>query len=146
MATHMALGLLFLGGCRYTLSTSPAAVAAMICAFFPKFPIHSNDNRYHLQAFRHLYVLAAEPRLVISRDIANGRYVYVDLKIKYNSLADVKDRVQQMRAPCFLPELNLIDELTISDNRYWKITFRKDKNWDMLRFVFWLEFFLDRIV
>lgn len=45
LATHMALGLLFLGGGRYTLSTSPSAVAAMLCAFFPKFPTHSNDNR-----------------------------------------------------------------------------------------------------
>ena len=30
---------------RYTLSTKPEAVAAMLCAFFPKFPIHGNDNR-----------------------------------------------------------------------------------------------------
>lgn len=43
---HMALGLLFLGGGRYTLSNSPASVAALICAFYPKFPTHSNDNRY----------------------------------------------------------------------------------------------------
>jgi anaphase-promoting complex subunit 1 len=134
MATHMALGLLFLGGCRYTLSTSPAAVAAMICAFFPKFPIHSNDNRYHLQAFRHLYVLAAEPRLVIPRDIATGRFVYVHLKIKYSKAFDVNETVKQLKAPCFLPELHLIDELTISDDRYWKITFNKEQNWDMLRY------------
>lgn len=46
LASHMALGLLFLGGGRYTLMTSPTAVAAMLCAFFPKFPTHSNDNRY----------------------------------------------------------------------------------------------------
>jgi len=45
LATHMALGLLYLGGGRYTLSTSPPALAAMICAFFPKFPTHSKDNR-----------------------------------------------------------------------------------------------------
>ena len=45
LATHMALGLLFLGGGSYTLSTSPPAIAALICAFFPRFPTHSNDNR-----------------------------------------------------------------------------------------------------
>ena len=45
LATHMALGLLFLGGGRYTLSNSPRAVAALIIALFPKFPTHSNDNR-----------------------------------------------------------------------------------------------------
>ncbi len=45
MALHMALGLLFLGGGRYTLNTEPESVAAMVVAFFPKFPTHSNDNR-----------------------------------------------------------------------------------------------------
>lgn len=45
LATHMALGLLFLGGGRYSLSTSPESIAALIIAFYPKFPTHSNDNR-----------------------------------------------------------------------------------------------------
>ena len=44
-AVHMALGLLFMGGGRYTLGNSDTAVAAMLCAFFPKWPVHSNDNR-----------------------------------------------------------------------------------------------------
>lgn len=45
VALHLSLGLLFLGGGQLTLSTRPEAVAAMICAFYPKFPTHSNDNR-----------------------------------------------------------------------------------------------------
>ena len=45
MAVHCTIGLLFLGGGRSTLSTSPEAVAALIAAFFPKFPTHSEDNR-----------------------------------------------------------------------------------------------------
>ena len=49
LATHMALGLLFLGGGRYTLSTTSEAVAALIIAFYPQFPTHSNDNRYELK-------------------------------------------------------------------------------------------------
>lgn len=132
LATHMSLGLLFLGGCRYTLSTTPESIAAMICAFFPKFPITSNDNRYHLQAFRHLYVLAAEPRLVIPRDIATGKYVYVNLNLKCK-MNDGTIAIKQMRSPCFLPELDLVDEITITDDRYWKITFNKDKNWSILK-------------
>ena len=73
MALHMSLGLLFLGGGRYTLNTRPESVAAMVAAFFPKFPTHSNDNRYHLQALRHLYVLATEPRLLIPRYLGFGK-------------------------------------------------------------------------
>lgn len=45
MAVHCTIGLLFLGGGRATLSTTPTAVAALLAAFFPKFPTHSEDNR-----------------------------------------------------------------------------------------------------
>lgn len=92
MATHMALGFLFLGGCKYTLSRSPFAIASLIIALFPKFPIHSNDNRYHLQAFRHLYVLAVEPKaflqtrlLGLSSDL-NTQFIFHKLKSLWQSL------------------------------------------------------------
>lgn len=45
MAIHMSLGLLFLGAGRFTIAQTPESIAALVCAFFPKFPIHSNDNR-----------------------------------------------------------------------------------------------------
>lgn len=73
MAVHMAIGFLFLGAGRFTLQRTPEAIAALVCALFPKFPVHSNDNRYHLQAFRHLYVLAVEPRILMPRDIDSGK-------------------------------------------------------------------------
>lgn len=73
IAIHMALGFLFLGAGRYTLSRTPEAIAALVISLFPKFPNHSSDNRYHLQAFRHLYVLAIEPRLFLTRDIDSGK-------------------------------------------------------------------------
>ena len=52
MALHMAIGFVFLGGGRYTLTTSTPAIAALVCALYPRFPLSANDNRYHLQAFR----------------------------------------------------------------------------------------------
>jgi len=73
MAIHMALGFLFLGAGRFTLSRTPFSIAILVCALFPKFPTYSTDNRYHLQAFRHLYVLAIEPRLFLPRDIDSGK-------------------------------------------------------------------------
>ncbi len=45
MAVNMALGLLFMAGGRYTLKTDPMSVALMLCAFYPQFPVDSNDNR-----------------------------------------------------------------------------------------------------
>jgi len=132
MAIHMALGLLFLAGCRSTLCSSPESVAALICAFFPKFPIHSNDNRYHLQAFRHLYVLATEARLVIPRDIDTGKSVYVNLHcVVMNKSACCQ--IMKLKAPCFLSELHLLEEVVLDDERYWRISFEKDKNWESLK-------------
>ena len=61
MSVHVALGLLFLGGGKFSLNAqSNEAVAALVISFFPVSPLHTKDGRYHLQAFRHLYVLAAE--------------------------------------------------------------------------------------
>ena len=45
MAINMALGLLFMGGGRYTLKTDSLSIALMMCAFYPHFPVDSNDNR-----------------------------------------------------------------------------------------------------
>jgi anaphase-promoting complex subunit 1 len=81
MAVNMAMGLLFMGGGRYTLKTDSLSVALMICAFYPHFPVDSNDNRFHLQAFRHLYVLASESRLLLSKDVDTNEFCYVPVEI-----------------------------------------------------------------
>ena len=99
MAVHIAIGLLFLGGGRLALASSPRAVAALLVAFFPKFPTHSSDNRYHLQvvrlvdvlcgvpymynlqALRHLYVLAVEPRLVAPCCSQSGSLLSLELQV-----------------------------------------------------------------
>lgn len=128
MAIHMALGFLFLGAGRYTISRRPEAIAALICALFPKFPTHSNDNRYHLQAFRHLYVLAVEPRLFLPRDIDYGKLVVC--KLSYIEF-DQKNLSVTM-APCILPELNTLKAVYINDPNYWPITFERGRNWDQL--------------
>lgn len=128
MCAHMALGFQFMGAGRFTISQSPEAIAALVCALFPKFPTHSNDNRYHLQAFRHLYVLAVEPRLLLPRDIDSGKLclcnvVYVTLNAKH---------ITKM-APCMLPDLETLQSVTFEDSNYWTITFAKGKNWNQLK-------------
>ena len=128
MAIHMALGFLFLGAGRYTISRRPEAIAALICALFPKFPTHSNDNRYHLQAFRHLYVLAVEPRLFLPRDIDSGKLVVC--KLSYVEF-DQKS-VSVTMAPCMLPELDTLKAVYINDPNYWPVTFERGRNWDQL--------------
>ncbi|XP_011861283.1 PREDICTED: anaphase-promoting complex subunit 1 isoform X2 [Vollenhovia emeryi] len=132
LATHMALGLLFLGGGRYTLSNSPNAVAALIISLFPKFPTHSNDNRYHLQALRHLYVLAAEPRIILPRDIDTGQYCYATIHLTFETDKEAEGQEICLQAPCLLPQLCSLKKIELRDSRYWKITFLKYHNWQQL--------------
>ena len=49
LAVGMALGFLFMGGGTQTFGTSNEAVAALVIALFPHFPMNSTDNRCHLQ-------------------------------------------------------------------------------------------------
>lgn len=135
MAIHMALGLLFLGGCRITLNSSPESVAALICAFFPKYPIHTYDNRYHLQAFRHLYVLATEPRMVIPRCIDTGTPVYAKIHYTFQGTGEGPGRSVEKLAPCLLPDLSLLKSVELVDGNYWNISFDCDTNFNKLRYV-----------
>uniref|UniRef100_A0A182MRE7 Uncharacterized protein n=1 Tax=Anopheles culicifacies TaxID=139723 RepID=A0A182MRE7_9DIPT len=133
MAIHMALGFLFLGGGRFTLSRSPTAIAALVCTIFPKFPTYSNDNRYHLQAFRHLYVLAIEPRIFIPRSIDTGKLCMC--RIRYALVGADASPVEQF-APCLLPEFDTLAWIEVCDENYWHIRFDRKYNWQILESIF----------
>ncbi|XP_032594835.1 anaphase-promoting complex subunit 1 [Drosophila grimshawi] len=129
MAIHMSLGLLFLGAGRYTIAKTPESIAALVCAFFPKFPIHSNDNRYHLQALRHLYVLAVEPRLFLPRDIDTHQLCLCNISVLEVG-ANVMRRLPI--APCILPELSTLEQVIVDDENYWPVCFERSRNWHQL--------------
>ena len=82
LAINMAIGFLFLGSGAYTFSRSERAIAALVIATYPILPSSPSDNRYHLQALRHFYVLAIETRLLQARDIDTGKFVKVDVAVK----------------------------------------------------------------
>ncbi|KAJ2847397.1 Anaphase-promoting complex subunit 1 [Coemansia brasiliensis] len=74
MASHMALGLLFIGGgAQFTISNSISSIALLTIAFFPRFPQHYSDNNEHLQAWRHLWALCVVPRCLVVRDVSTGK-------------------------------------------------------------------------
>ncbi|XP_035824384.1 anaphase-promoting complex subunit 1 [Aplysia californica] len=135
MCHAMATGLLFLGGGKYSLKTTPDAIGALLCALYPHFPLTSTDNRYHLQAFRHFYVMACEPRLVIPRDVDTHKFCYVPLRIKFKGCDAYKSVSFDTGSPYVIPELSKLEEVQVLGNRYWPITFREDKNWETLRLV-----------
>ncbi|KAJ4348515.1 Anaphase-promoting complex subunit 1 [Didymosphaeria variabile] len=118
LAAHMAIGVLFLGGGTYTFSTSNKALASLICAFYPIFPTDVQDSRAHLQAFRHFWVLAAEPRCLVVRDVDTGKAFSSPILVHLKA----NDRVRQMTAPCLLPELQSISRIETADPAYWPTT------------------------
>lgn len=122
MAHHMALGLLFLGGGRYSLSTSNSAIAALLCALYPHFPAHSTDNRYHLQALRHLAVLAAEPRLLVPVDVDSLKPCYALLEVTYKETKWYDETTVELMAPTMLPELHVLKRVKVKGPRYWELS------------------------
>ncbi len=116
-AIHISLGLLFLGGGRYTLGTSDAAIACMVTAFFPRFAQVSSDNKSYLQALRHLWVLAIEPRCLITRDVDTKEVVYLPVKIKVKDSKDVG--TTQLIAPTLIPDIDKLLSIRVDTPRYW---------------------------
>ncbi|KAL4977271.1 hypothetical protein BDW66DRAFT_150362 [Aspergillus desertorum] len=116
MAAHMAIGMLFLGGGSYTLGTSNLAVASLICSLYPIFPTTVLDNKCHLQAFRHLWVLAAEPRCIVPRDLDSRRPISMPITITNSD--GVSDT---FTAPCLLPDLSRIAKVEVLSPDYWPL-------------------------
>ncbi|KAI4260024.1 MAG: hypothetical protein LQ352_000520 [Teloschistes flavicans] len=117
LAAHLAIGILFVGGGTHSFGTSNVAVASLLCAFYPLFPTSVLDNQSHLQAFRHFWVLAAEPRCLVIRDLDTQRPLSLPLTVKLrNGLS------MPMTSPCLLPELGKITELTTGAGIYWPVT------------------------
>ncbi|KAF2252639.1 hypothetical protein BU26DRAFT_453048 [Trematosphaeria pertusa] len=118
LAAHMALGTLFIAGGTYTFSTSNKAIASLICAFYPLFPLDVHDSRAHLQALRHFWVLAAEPRCLVVRDVDTGRAFSTSIRVHFKGGGAEKE----MTTPCLLPELGTIARVETADPGYWPTT------------------------
>ncbi|KAF2481834.1 hypothetical protein BDY17DRAFT_253258 [Neohortaea acidophila] len=117
LASHLAIGILFMGGGTYTFGTSNLAIASLICAFYPLYPTDVQDNHVHLQAFRHLWVFAAEARCLIVEDIDTKQPISMPL------LVSLKDgTTKAMTAPSLLPELDSIATVQTNDPSYWRVT------------------------
>ena len=122
LAAHMALGALFLGGGTHTFGTNNVAVASLLCAFYPVFPISVLDNKSHLQAFRHLWVLATEARCLVTRDMDSRRPISVRAEL---TMTDKSTRF--VTTPCLLPDLADVQMLRILVQEYWDMTLDFDQ-------------------
>ncbi|KAI1151644.1 hypothetical protein F4825DRAFT_349765 [Nemania diffusa] len=120
MATHMAIGVLSLGCGTQTFNTSNLATASLLVAFYPVFPDSVQDNKSHLQAFRHFWVLATDPRCLVTKDVATNTPVSVPISIhlkKSSSSADDEIRT----TPCLLPPLSEVSSIRTTSSEFWNI-------------------------
>ncbi|KAJ9611601.1 Anaphase-promoting complex subunit 1 [Cladophialophora chaetospira] len=116
LAAHMALGALFLAGGTRTFGTSNLGIAALCIAFYPVFPNDVLDNRGHLQALRHLWVLAVEGRCLVARDGGAGGSVVGGA----TALVHMKDGgSQSIRLPGLIPEFDAIKAIDITGEGFW---------------------------
>ena len=108
LSVAMAIGLLFLSGGSASLRRDPMSCACLLMATAPRFPIRTVDNQYHLQALRHLYVLAVEARALQIVDVDQGSAVSVDIEILLLS-----GEILLKKAPCLLPELITVQSVRL---------------------------------
>ncbi|KAL2072126.1 hypothetical protein VTL71DRAFT_11469 [Oculimacula yallundae] len=123
LAAHLALGALFLGGGTFTFGTSNLAIAALLVAFYPIFPSAIQDNKSHLQAFRHFWVMAAEPRCLVARDIDTNQLVPMPIFITLRNGEET-----QRHTPCLLPELDQIKTVRTNNPEYWNLVLDLENN------------------
>ena len=123
LAAHLAIGALFLGGGTFTFGTSDKAIAALLVAFYPIFPSSVQDNKSHLQAFRHFWVLAAEPRCLITRDIDTNQPVPIPLLITLKNSEEI-----ERHTPSLIPELDQIKTIRTCSTEYWNVVLDIESN------------------
>ncbi|CAA2984556.1 anaphase-promoting complex subunit 1 [Olea europaea subsp. europaea] len=132
MAVSLAIGFLFLGGGMWTFSTSNSSVAALLITLYPRLPTGPNDNRCHLQAFRHLYVLATEARWIQTVDVDTGLPVYVPLEVTIQETEHYAETSYCEVTPCSLPERAILKAVRVCGPRYWPQNielFPEEKPW-----------------
>ena len=130
MAVHMAMGLLYAGLGGYTLSSSMEATAGLLCAFYPFFPITSEDNRYYLQAFRHLWVISLDMRWLMPLDVDTGKPVRVPLLVNVQQdkpwLPEQVTQEMRIYAPSVLPSYTLVKSIRVDSTRYYPVRLKLD--------------------
>ncbi|KAI0909592.1 hypothetical protein F4823DRAFT_594038 [Ustulina deusta] len=120
MAAHMSIGVLSLGCGTQTLNTSNLAIASLLVAFYPVFPDSVQDNKSHLQAFRHFWVLATDPRCLVTKDVATNTPISVPIAIHLQNSSSPADN-EVRTTPCLLPPLSEVSTIRTTSSEFWNI-------------------------
>lgn len=99
----MSIGLLFLGQGKASLKRDDISIASLIISTCPRYPLRTKDNQSHLQALRHIYVLAVEERCLQAVDVNSGVSSPLDVEVSLRN-----GSTMQIHIPALLPELSSI--------------------------------------
>jgi anaphase-promoting complex subunit 1 len=119
MAMHMALGILYLGRGYYTIGNSNLAIAALAIACFPRFLPAMGDNKAYPQALRHLWVMSAEPRCLIARDVDTCESLFLPVKLFSKDVAQGANLI----SPTLIAPMNTLKSIVVDSPRYLPVTF-----------------------
>ncbi|MCP9261396.1 Anaphase-promoting complex subunit 1 [Dirofilaria immitis] len=122
-AANTVMGMLMLGRGRYALKTDDLSVAALVISFFPISPHALSDNRTYLQPLRLLWVIAAEERLLSSVDADSEEFVELEVEITFKASKIIYPDVLNLRTPCIIPELSLLNKVQVGGQEYEKQIF-----------------------
>lgn len=134
MATHMAMGLLFTGIGGYTLKNSNEAIACLLAAFYPFYPASPDDNRFHTQAFRHLWALALEVRWLTTFDVESNKPCEVPIELQvYEDEPWIPERTPQIKeirliAPAVIPPYHLVKSIKLDSPHYFPLRVQMDNS------------------
>ena len=125
MALNMAIGFLFLGNGNYSFRRDNVALAGLLISIYPHFPNHTNDNKYHLQALRHFYILAIEQRVFYAVDIQGYDIVniWVEMEFLMGNDIIVKEKHQ---TPVLLQDSKKLIGIEVIDEEYYKVSIKED--------------------
>lgn len=115
---HMALGILYLGRGYYTIGNSNLSIAALAIACFPRFLPSMADNKAYPQAFRHLWVLAVEPRCLIARDVDTRESIFLPVKLFSNNSPQMNNLI----SPTLVGPIDTLKSIVIDSPRYLPVT------------------------
>lgn len=125
MATHMAIGWVCLGGGRYTFDQEPLSIAALLMASFPRFPVGLVDNRCHLQAFRHLYALAARHRCIEAVEVGSKEPVHVHVALQTRKDDGQLEAPETLLFPRLLLASSKVASIRVNSEGFWPVTIKR---------------------
>lgn len=79
----MAIGFLCLGQGTYSFDRSDLSIASLLISVYPYFPNSPTDNKCHLQALRHFYVISTVQKVFNAIDSETGMTTNAQVELEY---------------------------------------------------------------